>query len=183
MVGLGLWAQAGAPAPRGGPAAERAPAARGDVLEAAPVRIEFRNDFQRGWKLVELRAILDGREVAQVTAPEGGELDERLVLFDGPLPPQQLALSVVATLVGRNRGIFNYLDEYQVNLDALSPVTPARGRGGTLTVVLDRQRGATVPVERQATLRFEPDAALAAAGNVPAADPRPAVGGGAGAGR
>jgi hypothetical protein len=147
------------------------------------VRIEFRNDFQRGWRLVEVRAILDGREVAQVTAPEGGELDERLVLFDGPLPPQQLALSVVATLVGRNRGIFNYLDEYQVNLDALYPFTPARGRGGTLTVVLDRQRGATVPVERQATLRFEPDAALAAAGNVPAADPRPAVGGGAGAGR
>jgi hypothetical protein len=173
VAGIGLLAQEGTPAP--------APAASDAQVEVrraaptvtyeptAPVRVQFRNDFAKSFRVTEMYVLLDGEEIAQMKAGNDGELDAQFPIYEGELPAGLHALTVRAVLVGRNRGLFSYMDEYRVNVTSSHPFTPSAGRGGVLTVVLERRKGMTVPLERQPLLRFEADAALGGGG----APPRP----------
>jgi hypothetical protein len=161
------------------PAQENAPAAPAQpgappARQMLPAQIDFRNDFERRFRVVELRALLDGVEIARRSANgDDGGLERALRLYDGPLPVGRHEIVIQAVLNMNNRGFFTYLDEYRVNVSANYEftVSPEMDRVG-VTMALQRRPGATVPPERQPVIVPEATTTLPAGARPVASPPR-----------
>lgn len=153
-------AQSAPPAARAAEADPSAPQARPvphEPTEAVvPARIEVRNDLGGSYKVTQVALLLDGREIARREAPSDGDLAKLFMAYDGPVVSGVHNLVARATVQGRSRGIFSYVDDYKINVDSAQSFVARGDRGAvTFTVVLSERKGVTIPFEQKPTLAFE----------------------------
>jgi hypothetical protein len=116
-----------------------------------PVRIASRSLMGKRFRLVDAFFMIDGIQVAHLTAPGKQELDLAGRALDVLLLRGQHTLTVVLVYQGRSVGLFSYMDSYRFRAVASYPFYLEKPPEGTPVInVLARERpGAFVPLEKK----------------------------------
>lgn len=158
------------------PRQQQAQARRSDG--SVPTFLRVRNQMGKRFRLVEVQLIVDGVQLAATAAPVNQDLGEGIGPLAALLPPGNHVLTARLIYVGRNVGVFTYMDDIRFTAESTAPFNlegPA-----TLLVVANERKGANVPLEEKPqltiTLATEPAAAPGGQGARPGVQPARAVG-------
>jgi hypothetical protein len=116
----------------------------------APVRIESRSLMGKRFRLIDAYFIIDGIQIAHLSAPPKQELDLSARRLEVTMRGGQHVLTVVLVHQGRGGGLFSYMDSYKFRAVASYPFYLEKAEGQPVIRVLARERpGALVPIEKK----------------------------------
>jgi hypothetical protein len=120
-----------------------------------PVRVEARNQMGKRFRLIDAVFLVDGVQLAHLTAPARGELDISARALEIAMPRGQHALTVVLTYQGRSVGLFSYLDNYRFRTVSTYSFYLERAEGQPVIKILARERpGFFVAIENKPMLEI-----------------------------
>ena len=115
-----------------------------------PVRIEGRSLMGKRFRLIDAFFLVDGIQVAHLSAPARQELELAGRAVEVPLLRGQHTLTVVMVYQGRSVGLFSYMDSYRFRAVASYPFYLEKAEGTPVIKVLARERpGAFVALEKK----------------------------------
>ena len=119
------------------------------------IRIVHQNSLGSAYQIDSVAHYLDGQARFTRTAAEGGlqELDE-LVVYEGALSPGTHKLSVTMKLRGSS-GVFSYVDEIEMNVQADTSFVVDEGAQCTVKVVSDDKGGMTRSFTERPQIEFD----------------------------
>lgn len=124
-----------------------------------PATVEVRSSLNKRFRLVEVRVVMDGQELAYRLAARGQELENQFRAYDGVVRPGLHSVTVTLVYQGRNKGPFTYLDDIQYRLESTKDfMVHDGGRPAAFEVLAYEKPGATVAVEQKPTLELKPAA-------------------------
>jgi len=116
-----------------------------------PVRLESRSLMGKRFRLIDAVFLVDGIQIAHLTAAPKQELDLASRALEVALLRGQHTLTVVLVYQGRSVGLFSYMDSYRFRAVASYPFYLEKPVEGTPVIhVLARERpGALVALEKK----------------------------------
>jgi hypothetical protein len=153
-------------------------------LVGAPVLVQVRSDVGSDLRFVAATLFLNGRRVAERTAPPGGELARTILLWsstdapvadatidrDGWLATGEHTMTAELTFAGRAVGPFTYLAGYRYHMDAnFSFTVEPHSRPVSIQLTANERARAEIPDRDKVAISVQPGPD---SGAVPALDPR-----------
>jgi hypothetical protein len=118
-----------------------------------PVRVEARNEMGKRFRLVSAVFVMDGIQIANLTAPANQPLDIASKALEVTMNGGQHALTVILTYRGQSVGLFSYLDNYRFRSVATYQFYLEPSEGQPIIKVLARERpGMFVSLENKPML-------------------------------
>lgn len=114
------------------------------------------NRLGRGYKVESVRYFLDGQaKFSEVDA--GGGLDnlEEVKVFEGAVPPGSHELLVNMRLRGSGYGVFSYVQNVQLTVQATTTFTAEEGKSCTVRAILDERKGVGRSFTERPAIQFE----------------------------
>jgi hypothetical protein len=148
------------PAPAAGLPGGSAPVVvqvRAAEKSAGRAKVFFRNDVSDRYDLVEVRFVMNGRELpARLTNPERGK---SYAIYEGTVDPGRQVVTAHLTYQGKSRGPFTYMKGYRFKVSSDQVLTTPAGRNVSFTIVGKEGRGLTASAATRLAVTVEENAA------------------------
>ena len=152
-------ASAAAPAaPSVAPAATRVTVRPVGEASSGRAKLYFRNDVSDRYDLVEVRFVMNGRELSRLANPERAK---SYAVYEGTIDPGRHIVTAHLTYQGKSRGPFTYTKGYRFKVSSDQVLTTPAGRNVSFTIVGKEDRGLTTPNAGRLAVTVEENAARA----------------------
>ena len=119
----------------------------------AETTLTFRNDAGSAFALSEAHFVMDGQALPTVIAnPQRGK---SYVVYSGPVTAGRHVVTVHMVYQGRNRGAFNYMKGYKLNVSSDGVFTMPENRNVGFTIVSKEKNGLNVSLDKRIAVGVE----------------------------